>query len=65
VLGLSPRDGHTCSLMSRHASTAPGAPSLAATPPTLDQLACVLPADVEDASRIYGGEPALADPRCR
>jgi hypothetical protein len=65
VLGLCSRDRHTCSLMSRHASTARCAPSLAATPPTLDQLACVLPSDVEDASRIYGGELALADLRCR
>jgi hypothetical protein len=66
VLGLRHRDGHTCSLMSPHAFETHCTPSLAAAPPTLDRLACVpAPADVEDASRIYGGEPTHADPRCR
>jgi hypothetical protein len=66
VLGLHHRSGSTCSLMSPHAFDTNCAPSLAATPPTLDQLACVpAPADVEDAARIYGGRPADDDPRCR
>jgi hypothetical protein len=66
VLGLQHHDGNACSLMSPHAFDTRCAPSLAATPPTLDQLACVpAPADVEAAARLYGGEPAVIDPRCR
>jgi hypothetical protein len=66
VLGLEHHDGKACSLMSPHAFDTRCAPSLAAEPPTLDQLACVpAPADVEAAARLYGGEPAVIDPRCR
>jgi len=67
VLGLHHRSGSACSLMSPHAFDTHCAPSLAATPPTLEQLRCVpAPADVEDAAQIYGAEPALRDdPRCR
>jgi Dual-action HEIGH metallo-peptidase len=66
VLGLHHRDGRACSLMSAHAFDTSCAPSLAAEPPTLDQLACVpAPADVEDAAAIYGGELTRRDIRCR
>jgi hypothetical protein len=66
VLGLEHRDGRACSLMSPHAFDTRCAPSLAADPATLEQLACVpAPADVEAAARLYGGEPAVIDPRCR
>jgi hypothetical protein len=66
VLGLQHHDGRACSLMSPHAFDTRCAPSLAADPPTLSQLACVpAPADVEAAARLYGGEPAYVDPRCR
>jgi hypothetical protein len=66
VLGLHHRDGNACSLMSAHAFDTSCAPSLAAEPPTLDQLACVpAPADVEDAAAIYGGELTRRDARCR
>jgi hypothetical protein len=66
VLGLQHHDGRACSLMSPHAFDTRCAPSLAAEPPTRDQLACVpAPADVEAAARLYGGEPAVIDPRCR
>jgi hypothetical protein len=66
VLGLHHRDGRACSLMSPHAFDTSCAPSLAAEPPTLDQLACVpAPADVEDAARIYGGRLTRRDMRCR
>jgi hypothetical protein len=66
VLGLQHQKGHRCSLMSPHAFDTRCAPSLAATPPTLAQLACVpAPADVAAAVRLYGGEPAADDPRCR
>jgi hypothetical protein len=67
VLGLHHRSGSACSLMSPHAFDTRCAPSLAAAPPTLEQLRCVpAPADVEDAARIYGDEPARRDdPRCR
>ena len=53
--------------MSPHAFDTSCAPSLAAEPPTLEQLRCVpAPADVEDAATLYGGEPARRDdPRCR
>jgi hypothetical protein len=66
VLGLHHRSGSACSLMSPHAFDTSCAPSLAAAPPTLDQLRCVpAPADVEDAAKIYGAEPARRDdPRC-
>jgi hypothetical protein len=66
VLGLEHHDGRACSLMSPHAFDTRCAPSLAAEPPTLEQLACVpAPADVVAAARLYGGEPAVIDPRCR
>jgi hypothetical protein len=66
VLGLEHRDGRTCSLMSPHAFDTRCAPSLAASPPTLQQLACVpAPADVEAAAELYGGSPSRRDPRCR
>lgn len=66
VLGLHHRDGRACSLMSPHAFDTSCAPSLAAEPPTLEQLACVpAPADVEDAAAIYGGALRRRDVRCR
>jgi hypothetical protein len=66
VLGLQHHDGSACSLMSPHAFDTNCAPSLAAKPATLGQLACVpAPADVYAAARLYGGEPATIDPRCR
>jgi hypothetical protein len=66
VLGLEHRDGRACSLMSPHAFDTRCAPSLAADPATLEQLACVpAPADVEAAASLYGGRPAVIDPRCR
>ena len=66
VLGLHHRSGSACSLMSPHAFDTSCAPSLAVEPPTLEQLRCVpAPADVEDAAKIYGAEPARRDdPRC-
>jgi hypothetical protein len=66
VLGLQHHDGRACSLMSPHAFDTNCAPSLAAKPATVGQLACVpAPADVYAAARLYGGEPATIDPRCR
>ncbi len=66
VLGLHHRDGRACSLMSAHAFDTNCAPSLAASPPTADQLACVpAPADVEDAAALYGGRLIWDDTRCR
>jgi hypothetical protein len=66
VIGLHHHDGRACSLMSPHAFDTRCAPSLAAEPPTVAQLACVpAPADVDAAVRLYGGEPAVDDPRCR
>jgi hypothetical protein len=66
VLGLQHHDGRTCSLMSPHAFDTRCAPSLAAEPPTLAQLACVpAPRDVDAAVELYGGSPAPDDPRCR
>jgi predicted Zn-dependent protease len=66
VIGLEHRDGRACSLMSPHAFDTRCAPSLAADPPTLEQLACVpAPADVDAAARLYGGKVARSDPRCR
>jgi hypothetical protein len=65
VLGLHHRDGNACSLMSAHAFDTSCAPSLAASPPTADQLACVpAPKDVEDAA-LYGGRLIWDDSRCR
>ena len=66
VLGLQHRDGRACSLMSAHAFDTSCAPSLAASEPTADQLACVpAPADVEVAAQMYGGELIWRDSRCR
>jgi Dual-action HEIGH metallo-peptidase len=66
VLGLHHRDGRACSLMSAHAFDTSCAPSLAASPPTPDQLACVpAPRDVEDAAALYGGRLIWDDMRCR
>ena len=66
VLGLHHRDGNACSLMSAHAFDTSCAPSLAASPPTPDQLACVpAPKDVEDAAALYGGRLIWDDTRCR
>jgi hypothetical protein len=66
VLGLEHRDGRTCSLMSPHAFDTRCAPSLAAEPPTVDQLTCIpAPADVTAAVGLYGGRPPRDDPRCR
>jgi hypothetical protein len=66
VLGLHHRDGRACSLMSAHAFDTSCAPSLAAAPPTADQLACVpAPTDVEDAAALYGGRLIWDDSRCR
>jgi hypothetical protein len=66
VLGLHHRDGRACSLMSEHAFDTNCSPSLAAGPPTADQLACVpAPADVEDATALYGGALTRRDVRCR
>ena len=66
VLGLHHRDGRACSLMSAHAFDTNCAPSLAASPPTPAQLACVpAPKDVEDAAALYGGRLIWDDTRCR
>jgi hypothetical protein len=66
VLGLEHHDGRACSLMSPHAFDTRCAPSLAAEPPTVDQLACVpAPADVATAVGLYGGRKPEDDPRCR
>ena len=66
VLGLHHRDGHDCSVMSPRAFDTRCAPSLAATRPTLSELACVpAPADVDVAAGLYGGAAATRDPRCR
>jgi hypothetical protein len=66
VLGLHHRSGHDCSVMSPHAFDTRCAPSLAATQPTADELACVpAPADVDVAAGLYGGSAASRDPRCR
>jgi hypothetical protein len=66
VLGLHHRDGNACSLMSAHAFDTSCAPSLTASPPTPDQLACVpAPKDVEDAAALYGGRLVWDDTRCR
>jgi hypothetical protein len=66
VLGLHHRDGHNCSVMSPRAFDTNCAPSLAATRPTSDELACVpAPADVDVAAGLYGGAAATRDPRCQ
>jgi hypothetical protein len=66
VLGLHHRSGNACSLMSPRAFDTRCAPSLAATQPTPDELACVpAPADVDVAAALYGGAAATRDPRCR
>lgn len=66
VLGLHHRTGHHCSVMSPRAFDTNCAPSLAATRPTKDELACVpAPADVDVAARLYGGAAASRDPRCQ
>jgi hypothetical protein len=66
VLGLHHRSGNACSLMSPRAFDTRCAPSLAATQPTADELACVpAPADVDVAASLYGGAAATRDPRCR
>jgi hypothetical protein len=66
VLGLHHRDGRACSLMSAHAFDTSCAPSLAASEPTADQLACVpAPSDVEVAAEMYGGKLIWHDSRCR
>jgi hypothetical protein len=66
VLGLHHRSGHNCSVMSPRAFDTNCAPSLAASRPTADELACVpAPADVDVAAGLYGGAAATRDPRCR
>jgi hypothetical protein len=65
VLGLHHRTGHNCSVMSPRAFDTSCAPSLAASRPTKDELACVpAPADVDVAAGLYGGAAATRDPRC-
>ena len=65
VLGLHHRNGHNCSVMSPRAFDTNCAPSLAASRPTTDELACVpAPADVDVAAGLYGGAAATRDPRC-
>jgi hypothetical protein len=66
VLGLLHRAGRDCSLMSPRAFDTRCSPSLAASPPTPAELACVpAPGDVQRAARLYGGAPVSDDPRCR
>jgi hypothetical protein len=66
VLGLRHRSGHDCSVMSPRAFDTHCAPSLAASRPTSDELACVpAPADVDVAAGLYGGAATTRDPRCR
>jgi Matrixin len=66
VLGLHHRSGHNCSVMSPRAFDTSCAPSLAASYPTADELACVpAPTDVDVAAGLYGGAAATRDPRCR
>jgi hypothetical protein len=65
VLGLHHRGGHDCSVMSPRAFDTNCAPSLAASRPTTDELACVpAPADVDVAAGLYGGAATTRDPRC-
>ena len=66
VLGLHHRSGHNCSVMSPRAFDTSCAPSLGASYPTADELACVpAPSDVDVAAGLYGGAAATRDPRCR
>jgi hypothetical protein len=66
VIGLRHRSGHDCSVMSPRAFDTRCAPSLAASTPTAEELACVpAPSDVDVASGIYGGAAASRDPRCK
>jgi hypothetical protein len=66
VLGLHHQPGRDCSLMSPRAFDTRCAPSLAASPPTPAELACVpAPGDVQRAAKLYGGAPVSDDPRCR
>jgi hypothetical protein len=66
VLGLKHRSGHNCSVMSPRAFDTECAPSLAASRPTAEELACVpAPSDVDVAARLYGGVAATRDPRCQ
>jgi hypothetical protein len=66
VLGLHHRTGHDCSLMSPRAFDTNCAPSLGASRPTEDELACVpAPPDVDVAAGLYGGAATTRDPRCR
>lgn len=66
VIGLRHRSGHDCSVMSPRAFDTRCAPSLAATEPTADELACVpAPADVDVAAGLYGGAATTRDPRCK
>ena len=66
ALGLHHRKGSACSLMSPRAFDTRCAPSLAASPPTAAELACIpAPRDVGVAAGLYGGAPASHDPRCR
>jgi hypothetical protein len=65
VLGLRHRSGHNCSVMSPRAFDTNCSPSLAASRPTGEELACVpAPADVDVASGLYGGAATTRDPRC-
>jgi hypothetical protein len=66
VIGLHHRNGRDCSVMSPRAFDTRCAPSLAATTPTADELACVpAPADVDVAAKLDGGAATTRDPRCR
>jgi hypothetical protein len=66
VLGLQHRKGHDCTVMSPRAFDTNCAPSLAASTPTQEELACVpAPADVDVAAGLYGGAAAARDPRCQ
>jgi hypothetical protein len=66
VIGLRHRSGHDCSVMSPRAFDTRCAPSLAASRPTADELACVpAPSDVDVAAKMYGGAAVTRDPRCQ
>jgi len=65
VLGLHHRSGHNCSVMSPRAFDTNCSPSLAASRPTDEELACVpAPTDVDVAAGLYGGAAMTRDPRC-
>ncbi len=65
VLGLHHRSGHNCSVMSPRAFDTDCSPSLAASRPTDEELACVpAPTDVDVAAGLYGGAAMTRDPRC-